>query len=609
MPTSKSWRPSYTKSITRRRFLHSAAAGTAAAAFLAACGGKDNKNNGGGSSKGLVQAGDALQAGKVWYAKDDWKLAEETNVVPGGVYPGSELQDVPATLDEMVDLNRVAPFIYEQQVYRSYTPFSYDVTMPNNPGLEPGTPEANVIQNNLAESWEISPDGLQYTFKLRPGVKFQNVDPVNGREMDMDDWKTSDERFMAEGFQRVALASARARVEYPDANTQVYVLNAPYAELLERMASPLLHYPIFPKELNENELAKTVAIGTNSRILDKFQPGLTHEYRRHDDYWRGKPNIERWQHPIIPEYSNRFAQFTAKNIHYFAPTAQDVLQMRKDLPDAVMYGLSPSQTAWRRMSFGNKNIPAPFNDRYEARARIALRRAIDWDAITNVLGNTQAFADAGIEIETYVATHIRHEPAFWLDPREGELGPASANYLFDLAEAKKLMSAVGYPDGAELDWYTPSAPTGCQPLPAEETLVIDQYNQSGVVKMNSHQFPVSDSATYYQTEEFSGMLSPLCAGGPPDFYIHRTYVTGESTAAFIGDPKMDDIAQRQRVEFDPQKRVEILKEFQRYAAELMWVIPADGNVGSFAYMWPWLHNFNRMSYQQWLDKDMPRRDG
>ena len=47
------------------------------------------------------------------------------------------------------------------------------------------------IVPNLAKSWEISKDGLNYTFKLQEGVKFQNVPPVNGREFTSEDAKYS----------------------------------------------------------------------------------------------------------------------------------------------------------------------------------------------------------------------------------------------------------------------------------------------------------------------------------------------------------------------------------------------------------------------------------
>ena len=49
----------------------------------------------------------------------------------------------------------------------------------------------------LAEAWEFSDDGLQVTFTLRQGVKFHNIAPVNGRVMDIEDWKEQDERYLA----------------------------------------------------------------------------------------------------------------------------------------------------------------------------------------------------------------------------------------------------------------------------------------------------------------------------------------------------------------------------------------------------------------------------
>ncbi|MBM3276353.1 MAG: hypothetical protein FJZ00_14460, partial [Candidatus Sericytochromatia bacterium] len=38
-----------------------------------------------------------------------------------------------------------------------------------------------VLEGELARSWEVGPDGLKYTFRLQPNVKFHNVDPINGR--------------------------------------------------------------------------------------------------------------------------------------------------------------------------------------------------------------------------------------------------------------------------------------------------------------------------------------------------------------------------------------------------------------------------------------------
>src|SRR5688572_30132435 len=57
---------------------------------------------------------------------------------------------------------------------------------------------ANPMVASLAKSWEVSKDGKSYTFKLREGIKFQNVAPVNGRELVSEDAKYSLLRLIAD---------------------------------------------------------------------------------------------------------------------------------------------------------------------------------------------------------------------------------------------------------------------------------------------------------------------------------------------------------------------------------------------------------------------------
>jgi ABC-type transport system substrate-binding protein len=167
-------------------------------------------------------------------------------------------------------------------------------------------------------------------------------------------------------------------------------------------------------------------IGTNYRIFDKWQPSITQEWRQHENYWQGKPFISRWHYPMIPEYANRYAQFVTKHVISFSPTAQDALNMRRDAPEAIMVGGEISRTSFQRMSIGRyEALTSPWKDE---RIRIALRRAVDWEGITSIQTNREAFAAAGIDVETSMATHAPYDPDFWLDPRKGELGPTSENY-------------------------------------------------------------------------------------------------------------------------------------------------------------------------------------
>jgi peptide/nickel transport system substrate-binding protein len=82
---------------------------------------------------------------------------------------------------------------------------------------------------SLAEAMEIAQDGTNVTFTLRPNVKWHPIAPVNGRVMDMDDWKSSMDRFLAVSPQRVNLVEILDKVEYPDARHMVWKLKFPYA--------------------------------------------------------------------------------------------------------------------------------------------------------------------------------------------------------------------------------------------------------------------------------------------------------------------------------------------------------------------------------------------
>ena len=92
----RSWLPAYAqRTISRRKFLAGAAAGAGAAALIA-CGG-------GGSGPKLAETIDPAAArmpGAVWYARNDYQLADETAAaVAGGIYPDRQSTDLGASLD------------------------------------------------------------------------------------------------------------------------------------------------------------------------------------------------------------------------------------------------------------------------------------------------------------------------------------------------------------------------------------------------------------------------------------------------------------------------------------------------------------------------------
>src|SRR5688572_7887945 len=363
--SNPSWLASYgRRQVSRRKFLGGAAAGAGAAALIA-CGG-----SGGGSSFKFDDASTARQPGTVWNGANDWKLADETNeAVKGGIFPGDLSADQAGDYDALIPGPASVPFsrhVHEFLMARNRAP-----------GIDPRSPEAAVAVPVLAQAMEIAEDGMSVTFTMRPNVKWHPVAPVNGRVMDMDDWKTTLERFLALSAQREVLVDILDQAQYPDATHMVWKLKYPYSPLADRIWSDRLAYQVMPKELNRDQnLAKSTSVGTGFKILDRHQASVTMEYRKHTEYWGGEPFIDRWHFPVIPEYANRYAQFVTGNIINFTPTSRDALGVAKDVPGAVIVAsaLADDHVSW--FSFGRHDADiVPWKD---PRVRVAIRRGLNF---------------------------------------------------------------------------------------------------------------------------------------------------------------------------------------------------------------------------------------
>jgi peptide/nickel transport system substrate-binding protein len=613
---TQSWTPSYLGTVTRRRFLKGTAAGAGAIALIA-CGG------GGGGSVQFEDASNAQEPGKVWFAANDWKLADETRqAVRGGVYRGVATGDQTGHFDAIALMRSQAPV----------GPHVLELLMGRNrgPGIEPGSVEASTPAGMLAESWEISADGMSVTFNMRPGVKWHNVAPVNGRTMDLDDWKTSQERHLSIGVYRSVLEEFLDRTEFPDARHMVWKMKAPYAPIFDRIYSERFAFPVQPKELNTNvTLAEQTSVGTGYKVLDKYQPAIGFEYKKHVDYWGGEPFIDRWHAPIIPEYANRYAQFVNGNIIDFTPTARDVLLLHRDAPGTVIVAEPISDLNVTRMRFGRMNPSAqPWGD---PRVRVAIRRSIDFPTIGAFLANKAEFEAAGIPVELSPMTHLPQNPSYWLNPDKGELGALSANYLYDPAEAKKLTAAAGYNEPIPMDYYVALSQGE---ISEDNLIVMDSLQATGTFNLNIHRVATAAEHNKYRIDGlYDGLIPQSGYSDDADYFVARDYhskgraAVGELPQAYP-DARIDSLGDAQRLELDPAKRAEVLKDFQRLLAELMPAVPGRHLSTSFSFRWPWLHNTNHGTtagswtgtdspplgvpvpggHLHWLDANMPNRN-
>jgi ABC-type transport system substrate-binding protein len=595
--------------MTRRKGLAAVGGGSLGAALLAACGG--------GTTTGLKfdDAATAREPGTVWFTKNDWKLADETKqAIAGGIYRGYQTGDQPGHMDPLSQgpaTTLVSDHTHELLMFRN-----------RGPGIDPKSTEASRPVGALAENWEVSADGLTVTFSMRQGVKWHPIPPVNGRVMDIEDWKTTIDRFLEVSPYRSTMLEILDKVEFPDQRRMVWRLQAPYAPLFDQIWSPFFAYSVMPKELNANpSLAQNTPIGTGYKILDRYDRAITFEYRKHKDYWGGEPFIDRWHAPIIPEYANRYSQFVSGNIMDFTPTAREVLLLAKDAPNAVIVANEIPYDVASRMRFGRQSPQNwPWAD---PRVRIAIRRSIDYKSIGEFLSNKEQFEAAGIDIEISPMSHLPQDPGYWLNPEKGELGKLSENYLYDPAEALKLTAAAGHRDPIVIPFYILLQ---AGEIAQEEQLVIDSLDRSSAIKLQVNRVasrPEHDRYRLYG--EYDGLIPQGGSSHDPDYFITRDYHSKGRPATELQnvypDARIDSIAEAQRRELDIDKRRQLLKDFQLLEAELMQGIPGRHLFTNFQFRWPWLRNINYGEagsppagrpvgggHLHWLDPEMPNRE-
>ena len=138
--------------------------------------------------------------------------------------------------------------------------------------------ENNDVMPELADKWEVSPDGLTYTFRIRTGVKFHN-----GKELTSADVKASFERYKRVGLAKVTLKPV-VSMETPDAATFVLKVDKPQPVFLEELSAFVVPIAIIPAEQADREGGKLELIGTGPYQFVEWVPDSHVRVKRFADY-------------------------------------------------------------------------------------------------------------------------------------------------------------------------------------------------------------------------------------------------------------------------------------------------------------------------------------
>ncbi|UOA30407.1 Glutathione-binding protein GsiB [Sulfitobacter sp. DSM 110093] len=277
----------------------------------------------------------------------------------------------------------------------------------------------------LAASWEISEDGLTYTFKLREGVTFHD-----GTTMDAEDVKFTLDRINAEDSANAqkALYSAISEVTVVDPQTVEVNLSEPNGNLLFNLAwgDAVI---VAPESV---DTIKQTPIGTGAFKFDEWRQGDKITLSRYDAYWGDAPALASATFKFISDPTAAFASVMAEDVDVFAgfPAPENIPQFESDPRFQVLIGSTEGETI---LSMNNKR--EPFDN---VKVRAAVAHAIDRQAIID-----GAMFGYGTPIGTHFAPH---------NPDYIDLTEMSA---YDPEKSKALLAEAGFPDGFETTLHLP----------------------------------------------------------------------------------------------------------------------------------------------------------
>jgi dipeptide transport system substrate-binding protein len=249
----------------------------------------------------------------------------------------------------------------------------------------------------LAESWEVSDDGLAYTFNLRKGAKFHTTaDFTPSRDFNADDVVYSFERQLKadhpyhkvsggayEYFNGMGMPDLLKSIEKVDDHTVKFTLTKPEAPMIANLGMD------FASVLSAEYADQMMAAGTPEKVdlnpvgtgpfqLVAYQKDAVIRYKAHPDYWGGKAAIDNLIYAITPDPSVRYQKLKAGECHVMPyPNPADIEAMQAD-PDINLMEQEGLNVGY--LAFNTEK--EPFTDR---RVRQALNMAINKQAIIDVV--------------------------------------------------------------------------------------------------------------------------------------------------------------------------------------------------------------------------------
>ena len=413
----------------------------------------------------------------------------------------------------------------------------------------------------LAESWETSEDGLEYTFHLRKGVKFHASDKFTPtRDMNADDvifsferqWKEDNPYNKVSGgtweyFNGMSMQDLLKSIDKVDDYTVKFVLNRPEAPMIANLAMDFAsiqskEYADAMLAAGTPEMLNQEPIGTGPWSFVAYQKDAVIRYKANPDYWEGKPAIDDLVFAITPDASVRYQKMKANECQIMPyPNPADIEAMKAD-PDINMLEQEGLNVGY--LAYNTKQ--APFDN---PKVRKALNMAMDKQAIIDVV-----FQGSG---------KIAKNP---IPPTMWSYNDAVVDDAYDPEAAKAMLEAEGVKDLSMKVWAMPVQRPYNPNARRMAELIQSDFAKVGVnVEIVSYEWGEYLDRSKAEDRDGAVLLGWTGDNGDPDNFLAVLLgcdgVGGSNRAQWCYQP-FEDLIQKAKVTSDMAERTKLYEEAQ-----------------------------------------------
>ena len=408
--------------------------------------------------------------------------------------------------------------------------------------------ESTQLVPGLAESWTISRDGLQYTFKLRTGVKFHDGTPLTAEAVKFSIERQINSEHPAYKLGKYPFANyffgnVKA-VEALSDERVAFLLKEPRASFLAILTAGAASIVSPTAVMKAGPDYALHPVGTGPFKFVAWDRGQRVVLEKNPSYWKAPVKLDRVIYRPIVEDQARLTELLTGTLDLIVGVPADYVgQLESGGKVGVL-----KQTGAHVWYLGINNQKKPFDDK---RVRQALNYAVNKDAIVrDVLKGTGAPSRGPVLPNTWAAD------------------ASLKAYPYDPERAKKLLAEAGYPNGFNTTLWVPESGSGMQSPVAMSTVMQSNLKAVGVnVALQTMEWGAYLAKLRSKEQELFA-LSWMAGTEDPDMVLYPLLHSSQWTPngpnrALYRNTRFDDLLQQARLTTDQAKRTSLYKEAQR----------------------------------------------